>query len=50
VALLVALLELRTVLAITVVAAHLDHGLRGVESARDRAFVEELARRYDVPA
>jgi tRNA(Ile)-lysidine synthase len=49
VALLVALLELRTVLDITVVAAHLDHGLRGVESARDRAFVEELARRYDVP-
>jgi tRNA(Ile)-lysidine synthase len=49
VALLIGLLELREVLAITVVAAHLDHGLRGLESARDRAFVEDLARRYGVP-
>jgi tRNA(Ile)-lysidine synthase len=49
VALLIGLLELRDVLKITLVAAHLDHGLRGIESARDRAFVEDLARRYEVP-
>jgi tRNA(Ile)-lysidine synthase len=49
VALLIGLLELRDVLGIRVVAAHLDHGLRGAESAGDRAFVEALARRYDVP-
>jgi tRNA(Ile)-lysidine synthase len=49
VALLVGLLELRDALGITVVAAHLDHGLRGSESERDRAFVEALTRRYDVP-
>jgi len=50
VALLVGLLELRASLDITVVMAHLDHGLRGDESTRDRAFVAELARRYDVPS
>jgi tRNA(Ile)-lysidine synthase len=48
VALLVALLELRATFRITVVAAHLDHGLRGAVSAADRAFVEDLARGYDV--
>lgn len=49
VALLVGLLELRDELGITVVAAHLDHGLRGAESRADRVFVESLARRYAVP-
>lgn len=49
VALLVGLLELRESLQITVVAAHLDHRLRGAASAGDRAFVEDLARRFDVP-
>lgn len=29
--------------------AHVDHGLRGAESDRDRAFVEEEARRCDTP-
>ena len=49
VALLVALLDLRDEFEITIVAAHLDHGLRGVESGADRLFVEDLARRYEVP-
>ncbi len=49
VALLVGLLDLREELEIAVVAAHLDHGLRGVESTADRAFVEALARRLGVP-
>ncbi len=49
VALLSALLALRDDLGITVAAAHLDHRLRGPESARDRAFVEELARSHGVP-
>lgn len=49
VALLVGLLELREELGIGVAAAHLDHGLRGAESAADRAFVEALARGFGVP-
>ncbi len=49
VAMLVGLLALREPLEIAVVAAHLDHGLRGDESARDRASVEELTRRLAVP-
>ncbi len=49
VALLAGLLALRSDLGITVVAAHLDHGMRGGESTRDRTFVDELARRLDVP-
>src|SRR6185369_6863763 len=49
VALLGGLLAIREELGITVVAAHLDHGARGVESGRDRAFVEELARTLNVP-
>lgn len=48
VALLLALLELRTPLAITVAVAHLDHGLRGAAGAEDRAFVEALAHRHGV--
>lgn len=49
VALLFGLLELRAELGITVVAAHLDHGLRGAAGIADRTFVEVLARRFDVP-
>ena len=48
VALLAALLDLRTELGITVVAGHLDHGLRGDEGAADRAFVERLAAELGV--
>ena len=49
VALLAALHELRDELGIGLLAAHLDHGLRGVESDGDRAFVEVLAARLGVP-
>lgn len=49
VALLFGLLELRGELGITVVAAHLDHGLRGAASTTDRTFVEALTRRFGVP-
>ena len=49
VALLAALRELREPLGIAVVAAHLDHGLRGTEGAADRAFVEGLAVELGVP-
>src|SRR6266404_4327785 len=49
VALLTALVEMRTELGITLSAAHLDHGLRGVESGADRAHVEALAARFAVP-
>ncbi|MBI3769028.1 MAG: tRNA lysidine(34) synthetase TilS [Deltaproteobacteria bacterium] len=49
VALLAALHELRDELGIRLVAAHLDHGLRGAESAADRTFVEALAAELGVP-
>lgn len=48
-ALLLGLLALRDALGIRVAAAHLDHRARGIESARDRALVEEVARRHSVP-
>lgn len=47
-ALLLGLLALRDALDIRVAVAHLDHRVRGAESARDRAFVEELAHRHDL--
>ncbi|MEO6028602.1 MAG: tRNA lysidine(34) synthetase TilS [Candidatus Binatia bacterium] len=49
VALLLGLLDLRDALGITVTVAHLDHRLRGAESARDRAFVEALAHAQGTP-
>jgi tRNA(Ile)-lysidine synthase len=49
VALLGGLLALRETLGIAVVAAHLDHGTRGGESAHDRAFVDQLTRTLGVP-
>jgi len=42
--LLCALDRLRTKLGIDLAVAHLDHGLRGVESERDARFVADLAR------
>lgn len=42
VALLHALLGLREPMGLRLAAAHLNHGLRGAESARDEAFVREL--------
>jgi len=49
VALLLGFLDLRDALGVTVSAAHLDHRLRGAESARDRAFVEALAHAHGIP-
>ena len=34
----------------SLVVAHYNHGLRGVESDADQAFVEDLAARLDLPA
>ena len=49
VALLLALVEARAALGVGVSAAHVHHGLRGVEADGDEAFVRELCGRLDVP-
>jgi len=48
-ALLTALLEIAGDRDLTVLAAHYDHGLRGAESDRDRAFVTAWCRDRGVP-
>lgn len=48
VALLSALLALRSRLGIEVTAGHVNHGLRGRESDADQEFVEDLCRRLGV--
>lgn len=47
--LLHALAALRDTLPLEVYAAHLDHQLRGMESAADAAFVESSARAWGIP-
>lgn len=49
VCLLLLLHELRPVYHLYLEAVHVEHGLRGEESLRDAAFVEELCGRLDVP-
>lgn len=50
VALLHLLLSLREELSLCeITAVHIDHGLRGEESVRDRQFVTELCERWQVP-
>lgn len=49
VALLWAMYLLRDRLKISLAAAHFNHGLRGEESNRDQAFVEDFCRGYDIP-
>jgi len=48
-ALLRALHDLRQPLALRLVVAHLNHGLRGRDASADRAFVRRLARRLGIP-
>lgn len=50
VCLLYLLLELQKELAIKLHLAHLDHQLRGTDSAADAGYVADLARRLNVPA
>lgn len=49
VALLLVLLELRERLGYTLLAIHVEHGIRGGESRQDAAFVEELCRQKKIP-
>ena len=50
VALLHLLLSLREELSLCeITAVHIDHGLRGEESARDRQFVTQLCEKWQVP-
>jgi tRNA(Ile)-lysidine synthase len=48
VALFHSMLALRGRFGYRVVAAHLNHGIRGAESDRDEAFVRELCARFEV--
>lgn len=48
-ALLLALLQLRTVYNMTLIVAHVNHQLRGEESERDALFVEQQAVRLGLP-
>ena len=48
-ALLTALEELAPLRALTLSAAHYDHGLRGAESRRDRDFVQDWCRTRGIP-
>ena len=48
VALLRVLLEERDKLGLVISVAHVNHGIRGVESDGDAAFVAELATRFDL--
>jgi tRNA(Ile)-lysidine synthase len=45
-ALLLALIEMG---GIEIIAAHVNHHLRGVESDDDEAYIRELCARYDIP-
>ena len=50
VTLLHVLLSLKTDFKIAdIIAVHVDHGLRGEESARDRLFAETFCEQFDVP-
>lgn len=40
---------LKDQLGICLEAAHFNHGLRGAESDRDEAFVQEFCNRFDIP-
>lgn len=49
VALLRALLDRRNELGLVLSVAHMNHGIRGAESDADAAFVEDLARKFELP-
>jgi tRNA(Ile)-lysidine synthase len=49
VALLRSLLDRRSELGLVVSVAHMNHGIRGDESAADSEFVEALAKRFELP-
>lgn len=49
VALLRALLELRSELGVVVSVVHVHHGIRGAEADADEQFVTQLATTYDLP-
>lgn len=49
VALLVALLEIKSEYGLIISAAHLNHSLRGAESDGDMEFVKRLCEKLDVP-
>ncbi len=49
VALLLTMLELQKRRGVSVYAAHVEHGLRGIEGQKDADFCEALCKRHSVP-
>ncbi len=49
VALIHVLQSLKSIYGVELIAAHLEHGLRGDESVEDMHFVEELCRKLGIP-
>jgi len=49
VVLLDVLVQLAAERSFNVVVGHINHGLRGIASARDSAFVQDVANAYELP-
>jgi tRNA(Ile)-lysidine synthase len=49
VALLYLLARLRSLMQITLLAVHIDHGLRGADSEADAEYVKDLCQRLNIP-
>ena len=49
VCLLKVLLEIKDEFKLTLIAVHVNHGLRGPEADHDQSYVEELCKEWDIP-
>ena len=49
VCLLFTLMEIRREIPLTLVAVHVEHGIRGADSEEDARYVQQLCQEYDIP-